>query len=141
MIYLINYDKIFEKYRGNKWLKEFMSSIRQIMKNPRYSIKIEKEKRIITLNNIERFKIKFIEIFGNKIDRIFTEDGYLSVSLKIKNTNNISIIFSIKELEDEYFYLGISLYNGHLYFWDEKIICDQEIGLFLTIKEIKKLIE
>jgi hypothetical protein len=133
--------KVFEKYRGKDWLNNLSMDIVKLKKNPEYTVKLEHEKVVIPFTDIERVKLKIREIFEDLIIKIYKDGSDLQILLKLKHTNGCSINLLIKELDDEYFYIGFSIFLGHLYTNSVTFICDQEEGLLYLMKKIKKLIE
>lgn len=133
--------KVFDKYRGKKWLNNLSMEVAKLKENPDYNVKSKIRRYVIPFTDIERIKVKILEIFGYLIIKIYEEDGYLNVILKLKYTNRCSLILSIKELEDEYFYTMFNVYSGELWYSGTSFVCDQEFNLFSFMEKIKKLIE
>lgn len=87
------------------------------------------DRRIQILQNIKNV------LGDDNIQGTFVDTFHISIKILLKYSREIISII-IKRMEDEYFF--ISLISGNYYI---SFKCDQEDGLILFFKDLKKIIE
>lgn len=135
--------KIFENYRGKNWIDYLSKGLGKLKSNPSYWYEEKREEHSIEFNNIDRISQNIREIFN---DNGYAYNGYknlITFSVWIKYSGSKSLVFNIRELDDEYFWVKVYLHRSRLhkigfaYYY----ICDQESGLYSLLREIKKLLD
>lgn len=135
--------KVFEKYRDAEWFENLLDGLKKLIQSPLYYNKEKIDTKSTTLTNRDRIVKKLKEIFNKDIDMGMESEMSIDFSIPIKYSKSKALRFRIIELDDEYFWIKVYLFQyrstnknipGYVF------VCDQENSIYSLMMDIKKLL-